>query len=132
MRNIVSFFDKLEDRIRGRLSHVPIVYSVIGGVLLVLFWRSVWHIADTLHTQPGFLGWFFSEPVQFVVTLSGLLMTGLMVSIFIGDRIIMSGLRHEKKVEELTKELVKEEEVSLVSLRNEIRALRKEVEGMKK
>jgi hypothetical protein len=132
MKRTLSFFDKLEDRVRGKLSHFPIVYSIIGGVLVVLFWRAVWHMADTFHAMPGFIGWFFYEPVQFVFTLSGLLLTGLMVSIFIGDRIILSGLRHEKKVEELTEDLVKEEVVSLVSLRNEIRALRKELEVLKK
>ena len=131
MKKIVIFFDKLEDRIRGKLSHVPIIYSIIGGVMIVLFWRAVWHTSDILMLQGGFLGWFFYEPNQLVITTIGLLATGLMVSMFIGDRIILSGLRHEKKLEETTEDLVKEEVVSLVSLRNEIRALKKEIENLK-
>jgi len=131
MKVIVKFFDKLEDKIRFHLSHSPVVYSIIGGVLLVLFWRAVWHTADLLMEQGGFWGWFFYEPNQLIVTVIGLLLTGLMVSMFIGDRIILSGLHHEKKLEETTEELVKEEVVSLISLRNEIRALKKEIEELK-
>ena len=131
IKKIVTFFDKLEDRIRGKLSHVPIIYSIIGGVIVVLFWRAVWHTADIVMGQGGFWAWFFYEPNQLVITTVGLLLTGLMVSVFIGDRIILSGLRHEKKLEETTEDLVKEEVVSLVSLRNEIRALKKELESFR-
>ncbi|HEU5114596.1 MAG TPA: hypothetical protein VFT82_02410 [Candidatus Paceibacterota bacterium] len=132
MRRIIRFFDKLEDKVREHLSHFPIIYSIIGGTFVVLFWRAVWHTADLLMAQGGWLQWFFYEPTQLVVTIIGLLMTGLMVSVFIGDRIILSGLHHEKKLEEATEELVKEEVVSLLSVRNEIRALKKEIEALKK
>ncbi len=134
MKSILRFFDRLEDQVRFHLSHVPVLYSIIGGVLIVLFWRAVWHTADIIMVQAhgGFWGWFFYEPVQLVVTTAGLLVTGLMVSVFIGDRIILSGLHHDKKLEETTEELVKEEVVSLISVRDEIRALKKEVEALKK
>lgn len=132
MKSIILFFDKLEDHIRGRLSHIPIIYSIVGGVLVVLFWRAVWHTSDILMLKGGFLGWFFYEPNQLIITTVGLLATGLMVSVFIGDRIILSGLRHEKKLEETTEDLVKEEVVSLLSLRNEIRAIKKDLESLKK
>ncbi|MEK7607420.1 MAG: hypothetical protein AAB484_00640 [Patescibacteria group bacterium] len=132
MKKIIHFFDKLEDKIRGNLSHIPIPYSIIGGVLVVLFWRGIWHTADILMSKGGILGFIFYEPVQVVITMIGLLMTGLAVSVFIGDRIIISGLRHEKKIEERTEELVEEEEVTLISVRNEIRTLRKQIETLKK
>jgi hypothetical protein len=131
MKQTIRFFDKLEDAIRSRLSHAPIIYSIIGGVLVVLFWRSVWHTADILMARGGWLGIIFYEPVQLVLTITGLLVTGLMVSIFIGDRIILSGLRHEKKLEETTEELVKEEVVSLISIRNELRKIKRDIEQLK-
>ncbi|MDO8579705.1 MAG: hypothetical protein Q7R72_02415 [bacterium] len=131
MKKIIRFFDKLEDKVRGSLSHVPIPYSIIGGVLVVLFWRGVWHTADILMAKGGIFGFIFYEPIQVVITTVGLLITGLAVSVFIGDRIIISGLRHEKKTEERTKELIEEEEVSLIGVRNEIRALRKYIETLK-
>lgn len=131
-KTVAGFFNQLIDNIYQRLSHVPVLYSIIGGTFVVLFWRAIWHTADILAAQGGFLGWFFYEPVQIVFTLIGLLLTGLMVSVFIGDRVILSGLRHEKRVEEVTEELVKEEVVSLVSLRNEIRELKKQLEEAKR
>jgi hypothetical protein len=132
MKSIIHFFDKLEDHIRFRLSRTPVAYAIFGGILIVLFWRAVWHTADILMLQGGFLGWFFYEPHQLIIITIGLLATGLMVSVFIGDRIILSGLHREKKLEETTEELVKEEVVSLLSLRNEIRALKKQLEEGKK
>ncbi len=131
MKKTLRFFDKLEDLVRSTFSHVPIIYSIIGGVLVVLFWRSVWHTADILMAQGGILGVIFYEPIQLVLTVIGLLITGLMVSVFIGDRIILSGLRHEKKLEEVTEELMKEEVVSLMSIRNELRTIKKEIEALK-
>ena len=38
--------DKLEDHVRGFLSHYPIVYAFVGGIGVVIFWRGVWHTAD--------------------------------------------------------------------------------------
>ena len=132
MKKIIHLFDRLEDKVRSRLSHHPIVYSVIGGIFVVLFWRSVWETADMLMRSYPSLALFFYPPVQVVISTLALMLTGLMVSVFIGDRIILSGLRHEKKLEEQTEELVKEEEVSLVGVRNEIRALRRDLEKLMK
>lgn len=132
IRSIVRFFDKLEDFVREHLSRYPIPYSLIGGIGVVLFWRAVWHTADILMAlNVPFLKWFFYEPIQIVVSTLSLMLTGLMVSVFIGDRIILSGLRHEKKLEETTETLVKEEAVTLVHLRDEIRLLKTEIEKLK-
>jgi hypothetical protein len=49
-----SFFDKFEDHIRTHLSRYPIVYTIIGGIAIVLFWRGVWHTADILHPKGEF------------------------------------------------------------------------------
>jgi len=39
-QKIYHFFDKLEDRVRGWLSHRTIFYGFIGGIGAVLFWRG--------------------------------------------------------------------------------------------
>lgn len=103
-----TFFDKFEDGIRGYLSHRPILYTVIGGVAIVLFWRGIWHTADMIPWLNG--------PVSIVISVVILLATGLFVSYFVGDMIIISGLNKEKKTtekneEELQSELKREEHV---------------------
>ena len=131
MSKITHFFDKLEDKIRGRLSHFPIIYALIGGFSVVLFWRSVWHTADILMLKGGILGFIFYEPFQIIITLIVLLATGLMVSIFIGDQIIISGVKHEKKVTEKTEVEVSEESITLSHVLKRLDGIQKEIIELK-
>lgn len=94
---VVSFFDKLEDKVRTRLARFPILYSIVGGIAIVLFWRSIWGIADTFQI-PVFVSLILSTVV--------LLMTGLFVPFFVGDSILISGIRGEKKLIEKTEDEV--------------------------
>ncbi len=104
MKKILKFFDKLEDKIRVFLSHYPIIYAMIGGSTIVLFWRGIWEMGDFL---------FGKEPVSILISLLLailiMLLTGLFVSFFIGDRIILSGLKHEKKLTEKTEAEIRSE-----------------------
>ena len=129
---MIKFFDKLEDSVRQNLSRFPITYSIIGGVMVVLFWRAIWETADILMNVNPALNLFFYAPTQIIFSTIALLITGLMVSTFIGDRIILSGLRHEKKMEEKTEEIVKEEAITLAHIRNEIRELREDIKKLKR
>ncbi|RJQ31636.1 hypothetical protein C4572_02055 [Candidatus Parcubacteria bacterium] len=106
-KKIFKFFDRTEDKTRSRLSKHPLVYATIGAVGLVLLWRGVWMVADTLSPFDGvsfdrkvFMDGFISIGISLIVLLG----SGLFVSFFIGDRIILSGLKKEKKLEEKTKE----------------------------
>ena len=38
---MASFFDRLEDKIRARLSRAPILYALIGAVGIILMWKGV-------------------------------------------------------------------------------------------
>ena len=107
---IVRFFDKLEDKVRGRLSHKAIIYAFIGGVSTVLFWRGVWHLADDY----GMSSW-----ASLVVGAVILLLTGLFVAAFIGEQVILSGLKGEKKVADKTEDEVRKEANILFDLRRE-------------
>ena len=97
---IINFFDKLEDKVRSKLSHYPIIYALIGGVGIVLFWRGVWYIADDMS-----LGSWASIIISIIL----LLMSGLFVSFFIGHYIIFSGLKQEKKIEEKEEDEIRAE-----------------------
>ncbi len=114
MKSPLKFFDRLEDNVRGALSRAPLVYALIGGVAVVLFWRSVWMIADEIP--------FLSDPyVSLIVSAIILLSTGLFVSFFIGDSILLSGIKGEKKIVEKTEEEIKKEGAVLTNIQNEMK-----------
>ena len=82
MNKIIKFFDKLEDNFRGFFSRKPIGYAFIGSVVMILFWRGVWHTGDILQQQGGILGFLFYEPVSIIWTTIIMLLIGLFVSFF--------------------------------------------------
>jgi uncharacterized membrane protein (DUF106 family) len=102
MKAIINFFDKLEDRVRGKLSEYPIFYALIAGTGVILVWRGIWHTADVTPV--------LENPfVSIIIGTVMLLITGVYVSAFIGNSVIMTGLRREKKMTEKTKEEIEKE-----------------------
>jgi len=89
---ILNFFDKLEDKIRHHLSHVPIIYALLGILGIVLTWRGIWHLADDLNV---------SAPLSIIVGILILLSTGLLIAIAIGDEVIINAFRGRKKITEV-------------------------------
>lgn len=131
MKSIVRFFDKLEDKVRGWFSHWPILYGFLGGIGVVLFWRGVWHTADYLSafvakTQFGgssidlTLTLWWDGPISIVIGATLLLMSGLFVSNFIGNEIIISGLKGEKKIAEKTETEVRTEGRAISDIKEEL------------
>ena len=114
---------KFEARIIAFLSHRPGLYALIVGFGVVLFWRGVWHTVDQLHTYFSYDPIYSSidiisspwwdGPLSLVVGSVILYFTGAFISSFIGNELILSGLRGEKRLNERT-----ESEV-----RNEVRAI---------
>ncbi len=119
IKKIVRFFDKLEDRIRGRLSHYPIVYAFFGGIGVVLFWRGVWHTADDFG---------MASLSSLIIGTALLLLTGVFVSAFIGNRLIISGLSGEKKLEEKEQSEIESEENQIKNLQNAVSRLEKKLD----
>ncbi len=131
VKSVIDFFDKLEDKIRGHLSRYPIVYAFIGGVSVVLFWRAVWHTADILQAKGGWLEIIFYEPYNLVIATAIMMATGLFVSFFIGDTILMAGLKGQKKATEKTKQEVEAEEQELNNIRTSIKEMKKEIDEIR-
>jgi hypothetical protein len=125
---IFYLFDKMEDHIRARLSRHPFVYTFIGGTGVVLFWRGTWHTADVLQNTSILGGIIFSPIGSIIAGVTILLSTGLFVSIFIGDSIIMSGIRHDKKIIEKTIEDVDAEKSDIEKVLLALNDMRKELE----
>ncbi len=119
MKSIFRFFDKLEDKIRGRLSRHPILYALIGSLGIILLWRGITILFDP-YDETGII----STVLGLVILMS----TGLLVSFFVGDQIIISGIKSEKRTDEKTAEEIKSEEISLRDIREDIGAMRKKME----
>ncbi len=110
-KKIWDFFDKLEDKTRGRLSHKPLLYAFLGGVGVILFWRGVWHIADDIN---------MNAIISIILGSIILLVTGVFVSAFIGNRLIISGLSGDKKLAEKTEVEIETEESQIKKLQSTI------------
>lgn len=131
MKNIINFFDILEDKIRGKLSRWPILYAFIGGAGVIIFWRGIWHSMDFL-TQYLSQNFFYAPetiliefawwdgPLSILIGMLLLLPTGVFVSSFIGNEIIISGIKGEKKLNEKTEAEVEEEMTELVQIKKEL------------
>lgn len=139
MAPIVRMFDKLEDHVRGWLSHRPILYAFIGGIGVVLFWRGVWHTADYLTALmnasslggsnldlAGMVWW--DGPLSLVIACVLLLMVGAFVSSFIGNEIILSGLRGEKKLSERTARDLRVEVGAIADIRGDVADILKKLD----
>lgn len=133
-RKVIKFFDRTEDKTRSKLSKYPVLYAIIGAVGLVLLWRGVWMVADSLSVfdnnpfdKTVFIDGFISIGVSFVI----LLVSGLFVSFFIGDRIILSGLKKEKKMEEKTKEELDAEMNVVNKMEEKIEKIEENIEKIK-
>lgn len=129
-KELDNYFDKLEDKIRAWLSRRPLLYTVIAGTAIVLFWRGVWHLADNLEQRGGILGIIFSPEATLIGSVIVLLATGLFVSFFVGDVIIMSGLRKQKKFVEHAEEEIEKEAGDIHRIEKVLEKLEREVEHL--
>jgi len=121
IRRIYSFFDKLEDKVRGKLSHAPLIYALVGGVGIILFWRGIWHMADDIG---------MSSIISTIIGGIILLLTGVFVAAFIGNRLILTGLRGEKKLAEKTEGDIQTEESQLEGLKKTVDRIEKELSSL--
>ena len=120
---IVKFFDKLEDKVRGKLSLYPILYGFIVGTGVVLFWRGVWHIADEIN---------LSSVVSIIIGSVVLLLTGIFVSEFIGKKLIISGLAGGQEMVEKEEGEIETEEAQIKNLQSTLSRVEKKLDNLEK
>ncbi len=123
VKKIFTFFDKLEDSIRISLSHRPVLYALIGAVGIILVWKGVWETAELIPILHG--------PMSIVVGVLILLSCGLLVSFFIGDSIILSGFKREKKLVEKTEDEIRKEADVLKNVEAKLDSIEKEIVELK-
>jgi len=112
---IINFFDKLEDKIRAKLSRHPVIYALLGSIGIILLWRGIWVLADSLEIDG-----LTSAIIGFLI----LLFSGLLVSFFVGEQIIVSGIKQEKRIDEKTEEEIKKEAISLMEIKKELEEIK--------
>lgn len=143
-KSLYNFGDRLEDRVRGHLSHYPLVYAFIGGAGIVIFWRGVWNTVDFImsyftHNQVSStsissltgLPWW-DGPLSIILGTLILLITGLFVSNFIGNEILISGLKGEKKLVEKTEQEIKEDASTMSQLVSEDKKISDQISRLEK
>jgi len=123
IKKIRESLNRLEDKIRRKLSRYPIVYAFIVGTGIVLFWRGIWHTADDVT-----LGGITSLIIGTVV----LILVGGFVSEFIGKQLIISGIVGEKKLTEKEGGEIKEEKSEIETEETQLRNLQNTLNRVEK
>ncbi len=124
IRKIIYFFDKLEDKVRHKLSKFAVIYAIIVGFAIVLFWHGVERLADKFS--------FLTPEISILISVLILLLTGTLISFFIGNEIIVSGLKAERRIDQRTEEDIRSEEEKIARLNRLIEEIRQDVAEIKK
>jgi hypothetical protein len=97
LQKIYNYFSNFEFNNRSFLSRHRLLYALIGGAGVVLYWRGIWHTGDLLENSGGIWSTIFSPVGSILIGVVTLLSIGLLVQSFIGQDIIISGLKKRRK-----------------------------------
>jgi len=138
---IIKYFQNFEIYNRNFLVKHKYLYALLGGTGIILFWKGVWYMADSIKING--IDYFgenlgrimmiiFSDTGSLILGLILMLATGVFVSEFIDDEIIISGIKKEKQIidksaEEIINEEKKEEKI-LKELNERLIHIEKELE----
>lgn len=114
IKRFLNFCEKIENKIKETLSRYQIIYAFIGGTGVVLFWRGIWHTADDIS---------MSSSASLLAGILILLVTGLLVYEFIGNRLIISGLIGEEKLVKKEEGEIKKEEKEIQTEETQLKNL---------
>ena len=119
-RKSFEYIVNQDSKLRRYLAKRPLLYTFVGGVAVVLFWRGVWHTADTIP--------FLSGPVSIIIGGVILLITGLFAySFFVGEEIMVSDIKKEEKVVAKAEGEIKKEEMQLSEMKETLADIRREI-----
>ncbi len=124
------------------MSHRPKLYALVVGLGVVFFWRGVWLGTDFIFTYFGSFqngasinytsSIWWDAPLSILIGIIILYFTGAFVSSFIGNELILSGLRGEKRLNQKTETEVKTEAQTIDDIKKELDNVRREVEQLEK
>ena len=75
----------------------------------MLFWRGVWDVADVLEQHTSWGSFVLSPVGSMILGIVVLLATGLLVSSMIGESILLTSIRKEKKLIEKSRQEIEED-----------------------
>jgi len=136
-----TWIERFERKITSYLSHRPKLYALVVGIGIVLFWRGVWHTADRLHDWYSYLGTstidaamspWWDGPLSLLVGIIILYFTGSFISSFIGNELILSGLRGEKRLTEKTETEVGTEIRAVSDIKDSLRDIEEKIDDLEK
>ena len=137
-----TWADRVERKMIIYLSHRPKLYALVVGVGIVLLWRGAWHTADDLHRYyylgpSAAVGDFLTSPwwdgpLSLLVGIIILYFTGSFISSFIGNELILSGLRGEKRLTEKTESSVENEIRAVSDIRDAIVGIEQKITELEK
>lgn len=115
LKNISKKINSVEFKNRTFLSRHKVLYALLGGAGVVLYWRGIWSFSDYLESKSLFFKIVFSPIGSTLLGIALLLSIGLLVQEFIGADVIISGLKKEKRdIDKTEKELLREVEKELI------------------
>lgn len=133
---------RFETKIIAYLSHRPKFYALVVGIGIVLFWRGIWHTADQIHeylsyglissSLDTFSSPWWDGPFSLIIGVIVLYFTGAFTSSFIGNELILSGLRGEKRLNEKTEEQVENEVRAISDIRASLRGMERTMVELEK
>ena len=139
MRSGLSTF---EQKLTAYLSHRPKLYALVVGIGIVLFWRGVWHTADQIHSCLSYqriclsidasTSPWWDGPASFLVGIVILYFTGAFISSFIGNELILSGLRGEKRLSQKTEGEVESEVSAIADIRDAVVGIEEKIKTLEK
>lgn len=137
-----KYISKIRNTITIYLSHRPGVYALIVGIGIVWFWRGVWHCTDLIHVYfdlfsqnstidssaspwwDGALSLFFGTTILYF--------TNAFTSSFIGNELILSGLRKEAKIYKKDEEEIRADEKIIVDIKKELNFVAEKIDALQK
>ena len=119
LKKIIHFFDKFEDKVRAVLSRHPVLYAMIGSIGIILLWRGIWGLADEYGMSSG---------TSIIIGTIILLVTGLFVSFFVGEQIIISGINEEKRIDEATEEEIRFQSIGRIQMQWKLEGILKKMD----
>lgn len=133
-----TIFHMKVNKITAYLSHRPRLYALVVGIGVVLFWRGVWHTVDQLHESYRGINTsidmtsspWWDGPLSFVIGATILAYTGAFISSFIGNELILSGLRGEKRLNEKTEEEVRTEVNAIAGIKESLKGINQTLEQL--